>query len=174
VQYRVDGGDWANWIVDATFNSAVFAAGQDGKFYEFRARGEDRAGNVENFGPPEASTTVDAQPPTTSVNPLPAITSITSFPVTWTGEDEGSGIRYYDVRYRVNGGSWFLWQHQTLAVSTTFNAMGDGLYEFEARAVDELGMKEDFTGHPEASVIVDAEPPFVEPRAWLPLIFDNG
>lgn len=174
VQYRVDGGDWANWIVDATFNSAVFAAGQDGKFYEFRARGEDRAGNVENFGPPEASTTVDAQPPTTSVNPLPSITSITSFPVTWTGEDEGSGIWYYDVRYRVNGGSWFLWQHQTLAVSTMFIAISDGLYEFEARAVDELGMKEDFTGHPEASVIVDAEPPFVEPRVWLPLIFDNG
>jgi hypothetical protein len=174
VQYRVDGGDWANWIVDATFSSAVFAAGQDGKFYEFRARGEDRAGNVEIFAVPEASTTVDAEPPTTSVNPLPAITRVTSFPVTWTGQDDGSGIWYYDVRYRFNEGSWFLWQHQTLAVSIMFTAMNDGLYDFEARAVDKLGTKEDFTGQPEASIIVDAEQPFVEPRAWLPLIFDNS
>jgi len=170
VQYRVDGGDWANWIVDATFNSAVFAAGQDGKFYEFRARGEDRAGNVETFGAPEASTTVDAEPPTTFVDPLPAITNSTSFPVSWTGRDDGSGVRYYDVQYRFNKGSWILWQNQTLAVINMFTAMNDGFYEFEARAVDEFGLQEDFRNEPEASIIVDAEPPFVVPRVWVPLV----
>jgi len=174
VQYRVDGGAWADWLVDVTFSAADFVAGADGGFYEFRARGEDRAGNVEPFDDPEASTTVDAQPPTTVVDPLPAITSSTAFSVSWTGSDVGSGIDYYDVRYRFNGGDWLLWQDQTLASSTTFNAMGgDGLYEFEARAVDNLGLVEDFTGEPEASIIVDAVAPFVEPQLWLPLIFHN-
>jgi hypothetical protein len=174
VQYRVDGGDWADWIVEGISDSADFTAGQDGKFYEFRARGKDRAGNVEAFDDAEASTTVDAQPPTTVVDPLPAITGSTSFTVSWTGEDSGSGIQYYDVQYRFNEGSWVPWQNQTLAMSTTFTAMNDGFYEFEARAVDKFGLQEDFEDEPEAAIIVDAEPPFVEPRTWLPLIIRNG
>lgn len=159
VQYRVDGGSWAAWITDTTLNAAVFAAGQDGKFYEFRARGEDDAGNVEAFGDPEASTTVDAQPPSTTVDPLPASTTDPNVVVSWSGVDEGSGIQYYDVRYRVDGGPWILWQIQTLATSVTFYAANDGVYDFEARAVDELGQIEDFTGVPEASIVVDTEPP---------------
>ena len=174
VQYRVNGGDWSNWLVDVTFSSAEFAAGQNGKLYEFRARGEDRAGNVEQFGAPEASTTVDAEPPTTIVDPLPAITRTAQFTVTWTGEDDGSGIQYYDVRYRFNDGSWVQWQDQTLTIGTTFTAMNDGVYDFEARAVDDIGNVEMFTGQPEATIIVDAEEPFVQPRAWLPIIFRNG
>ena len=170
VQYRVDGGDWADWIEDATYTSAVFAAGEDGRFYEFRARGEDRAGNIETYGAPEASTTVDARPPTAVVEPLPTITGSTSFTVSWTGHDDGSGIQYYDVRYRYNDGNWHLWQDQTIGTSTAFNAMDDGLYEFEARAVDNVGAQEDFRGEAEASIIVDAVAPFVEPRVWIPLV----
>jgi hypothetical protein len=174
VQYRADGGDWVDWLVDVTFSSAVFAAGQNDKFYEFRARAEDRAGKVEPFGSPEASTTVDAEPPTTVVDPLPPITRSTPFTVTWTGEDDGSGIQYYDTRYRFNDGSWVRWQDHTLVTGTTFTAMNDGVYDFEARAVDEIGNMEAFTGWPEATIIVDVEAPFVQPRAWLPFIFRNG
>jgi hypothetical protein len=173
VQYRVDGGDWVNWLLDVSFSSAVFAAGQNDKFYEFRARAEDRAGNVEEFGLPEASTTVDAEPPTTVVDPLPPITRSTPFTVTWTGEDDGSGIGYFDTRYRFNDGSWVRWQDHTLVTGTTFTAMEDGVYDFEARAVDEIGNVEAFTGRPEATIIVDVEAPFVRSRAWLPLIVRN-
>lgn len=171
VQYRVDGGAWADWITDVTFTSAVFAAGVNGRFYEFRARGEDRTGNVESYSTPEASTTVDTEPPTTIMEPLPAITSTNTFTVSWTGYDDGSGIQYHDVQYRFNGGGWILWQNQTLATSTSFTAMNDGVYDFEARAVDNLGLVEPFTDHPETSIIVDTEAPFVTPRAWLVLMF---
>lgn len=174
VQYRMDGGDWVDWLVDVTLSSAVFAAGQNGRFYEFRARAEDRSGNVEEFGLPEASTTVDAEPPTTVVDPLPPITRSTTFTVTWTGEDDGSGIGYFDTRYRFNDGSWVRWQDHTLVTGTTFTAMEDGVYDFEARAVDEIGNMEAFVGRPEATIIVDVEAPFVRPRGWLPLIVRNG
>jgi hypothetical protein len=47
----------------------------------------------------------------------------------------------------------------------------DGVYEFEARAVDNAGRIEMFTGQPEAAIAVDVEPPFVVPRQRLPVIF---
>jgi hypothetical protein len=170
VQFRVDGGDWADWLVDVTFTSADFVAGQDGRFYEFRARGKDRAGNVEPFGDPEAGTTVDAQPPTSLVAPLPPITRTDTFWLTWTGNDDGSGIQYYDVQYRFNRRDWILWQQKTIATRAEFTAIEDGLFEFEARAVDNLGLSESFADQAEASVLVDARAPFIMPRSWLPII----
>lgn len=170
VQYRANHGDWKDWLIDVTISAADFTGGHDGVFYEFRARGEDRAGNVESFGAPEASTTVDAAPPTSHVNPLPAITNEATFEVTWDGEDEGCGIQYYDVRYRFNRLNWTPWQQETVSTSATFTAMRDGLYDFEVRAVDNFGLKEEFTGQPEASILVDSEPPFLEPALWLPFV----
>lgn len=114
----------------------------------------------------------DTTPPTATVAPLPAIVNSSTFTVSWSGDDgDGSGIAYYDVRYRFNGGAWTAWQQQTLATSASFTAMNDGYYEFEARAVDNEGNVEPFTGQPQASTIVDANPPFVEPISWLPIIF---
>jgi hypothetical protein len=172
VQYRANGGDWIDWITDTTATEAQFV-GAGGYFYEFRARGEDNAGNVEPFGDPEASTTVDAHPPVSTIHPLPDVVHTTQFSVTWSGTDAVSGIAYYDVRYRFNGGAWNVWLPQTLATSATFNAAQDGVYEFEVRAVDNLGQVESFTGS-EASVAVDAVAPFIVPRLWLPLILQNA
>lgn len=171
VEYRIDGGDWVAWLNEVTETSAEFSDGRNGQRLEFRARGVDNAGNREPFGDAEAATTVDTQPPTTRVNPLPAIVGVTSFTVSWVGTDSGAGIQYYEVRFRVDLGEWQLWQQQTTATSALFTAPGDGLYAFEARAVDNRGQVEDFTGQPEASTIVDTQPPFVRPAFWLPVLF---
>jgi hypothetical protein len=170
VQVRVDGGDWETWLEVTTETSAEFT-GDDGHFYEFRARGMDNVGNLEEFGGPEAATTVDTRPPVAVVDPLPPVTNSASFAVSWSGDDHGgSGIAHYDVQYRVDGGPWALWQQQTAITSALFTAAADGFYEFEARAVDNVGHVETFRGIPEASVFVDLTPPFVEPRLWLPLV----
>lgn len=170
VQYRVDGGAWVTWL-DHVADTAADFTGEGGHQYGFRARARDAAGNLELYGDVEASTTVDSADPMATVDPLPALTNDTSFAVSWSGNDgDGAGIAYYDVRFRYNGGAWQIWQAQTLATSVPFNSIGDGFYEFEARAVDELGNAEPFYGEPEASIIVDAEAPFVTPQAWLPLI----
>jgi len=110
-----------------------------------------------------------------SVNPLPAVTGVSAFIVSWSGTDRGgSGIQFYDVYVRFNNGGWILWQQQTTATSATFGAQEDGLYEFEARAVDNRGMVEALTGQAEATTIVDVQPPFVRPALWLPLVPKEG
>jgi len=175
VQYRIDDGDWVDWLTDVTITSEEFQNGQNGRRYEFRARGVDNAGNEEAYGDAEAATVVDTQPPTATVNPLPAVTNVSAFPVSWSDTDNGgSGIQYYDVYVRFNNGGWILWQTQTTATSATFGAQEDGLYEFEARAVDNRGLVEALTGQAEAATIVDVLPPFVRPEIWLPFVAYNS
>jgi hypothetical protein len=173
VQYRENEDVWLDWLSGVTFTSTEFV-GNNAVFYEFRVRGVDNAGNVEPLAEAEAATTVDNQPPVSQVEPLPTIINETAFSVSWTGHDHGgSGIQYFDVQYRYNRGPWVLWQQQTIAGSALFTAAADGLYEFESRAVDNLGHMEPFSNQPDAGVIVDAEPPFIEPRLWLPLILSS-
>ncbi len=170
VLYRVPGGEWVIWQYEVTTTSAEFI-GQNGVRYEFQARGVDEVGNVEPIGEPEAASTIDATPPTTTVDPLPTIIQDNAFTVSWTGNDgTGSGIRCYDVRYRIGNALWLQWQDCTTNTSALFQAPGDGTYEFEARARDIVGNEERFINRAEARTIVDRDPPFVEARLWLPLI----
>ncbi|MFO7678570.1 MAG: DNRLRE domain-containing protein [Chloroflexota bacterium] len=171
VQVRADSGDWQTWLAGTTQTEAEYANGENGRLYQFRARGVDNAGNIEPFGAAEAETTVDSQAPTTTVDPLPPLTHSATFNVSWTGADAGSGIQYYDVQVRFNDGPWSLWLPQTLSTSATYNAAADGIYAFEARAVDNLDQAELFTNTAEASLVVDNKAPFVEPQLWLPIIF---
>lgn len=169
VQYRVDGGSWVSWLNQVTFTSVQFT-GQNDRLYQFRVRGVDKAGNVEQFGDPEAQTRVDAITPSVAMNPLPAVTNASSFTVSWAGSDNsgGSGIQFYDVQYRRDGGSWALWQ-RTTATSATFVPPADGRFEFEARGVDNAGNFELFAFQPEASILVDRAPPSVRMNA-LPAV----
>lgn len=175
VQYRIDGGDWVDWLSGVTTQSEEFSNGQNGRQYEFRARGVDEAGNVEPFGAVEAFTTIDSGPPISQVSPLPNITQTDSFVVRWSGSDAGgSGILYYEVRYRIDGGPWQIWQTQTSLTSATFTPTGDDLYEFEVRAVDNSGRVEPFRGQSEAGTIVDTEAPFVAPTLRFPVVFASS
>jgi hypothetical protein len=170
VQYQVNGGNWSDWQTGVTITNSDFVGAVEGRTYAFRARGVDNVGNVEAYGAAEAQTLVDTHEPIAIVNPLPGFLATSVFTVTWSRSDSASGIQYYDVRYRYNGGNWLLFQNQTLASSAPFSAVLDGLYEFEARAVDNSGLVEAFTGQPEAGTIRDLDPPFIVPQMWLPII----
>lgn len=171
VQYRVDEGEWIEWLSGVTFTAEEFADAKNGRRYEFRARGVDNTGNAEAFGDAEAATSADTAPPTARVTPLPAVVGVMRFTVTWSGTDgTGAGIQYFDVRYRMNGGAWQVWQQQTSATSALFIAPGEGVYEFEARAVDNRGLVEDYTGGPDTGTIVNTAPPYVQPQLWFALV----
>ena len=109
----------------------------------------------------------DTLPPTATVSTLPAY-SPGSFQVQWTGTDTApsgctpSGIAYYDVQYRVNGGSWVAWKEETTNTSGTIQSGTNGsLYEFRARAVDEAGNIQAL-GNAQASTRVDTIAPIAE------------
>lgn len=174
VQYRVNGGAWVNWIQNTTATTADFTGGESGNYYEFRARGVDTAGNVEAWGTAEASTTVDVNLPAAWINSLPFRQNDATIAVSWQGQDIGSGVASYDIRYRLDQGQWFIWLQDTTATSAVFSAPTDGVYQFEARAEDRAGLVEPFTGAVEAEVLVDARAPFIMPQSWLPVVANNN
>lgn len=173
VQVQFNDGAWGDWLTGVTQTSAEYGDGEDGTKYAFRVRGVDNAGNVEPYGPAEASTIVDTMPPNVTVDPLPAVINTDTFAVTWSGNDSASGIQYYDVQYRYNGGPWVLWQAATTATGATFAGASEGVYEFEARGVDNLDQVESFQNMAEASIAIDTEAPFIEPTLYLPIIFQE-
>jgi hypothetical protein len=69
IQVRVDEGDWQTWLAGVTVTEADYGDGENGSVYEFRARAVDNAGNVEPFAAAKAETTVDAQAPTSTIDP---------------------------------------------------------------------------------------------------------
>ncbi len=169
VQSQVDAGDWNDWQIGVTYTTAQFV-GVTGHTYGFRARGVDNAGNVQAWDAVQAQTLVDTRPPVVTVDPLPAKVISSTFTVSWSHNMDASGIQYVDVRYRFNGGAWLQWQNHSLAASAMFTAMADGVYEFEARGVDNAGNVEPFGGRAESTTLRDLVAPFVLPVAWLPVV----
>jgi len=102
----------------------------------------------------------DTAKPTASMQSLPNW-SPGSFTVKWSGQDSnGSGIAWYDVQYRINGGSWVQWKHHTTSTSATFSGASMGqTVDFQARAGDNCGN----VGNWSSSVWtqIDTQPPIV-------------
>ena len=82
-----------------------------------------------------------------------------SFTVSWEGfTAPGTTITQYQIYWRFNQGPWSLWQNfpgtQTSAsfLWPSFGT-GDGLYDFEATATNNLGQITPRTGNAEAGMI---------------------
>ncbi len=170
---------WTDWLQGTPYTSSLFTGGQDGRTYAFRSRAHDRAGNVEPWpAAPDASTWVDALPPTSTVEPLPAY-SPASFTVSWRGEDNASGLDSFDVQFCTEGcdgeASWVDWLTRTTALSSTFSEGEDGrTYFFRCRARDRVGNEAQWPLKPPAWTTVDTSPPAsqVEPLPkFSPLTF---
>jgi hypothetical protein len=141
VQYKRDQGGWTDFAAQVTFTSQEFTGGANGSTYEFRARAVDNAGNVQSWTGAQAATTVDTQAPNATVNPLPEYTYADNFILTWGGTDNLSGIKNYDLQYKVGDGSWLNAPFNP-TTQTSFHATGlqDGVtYYFRARATDNVG-----------------------------------
>jgi RHS repeat-associated protein len=84
--------------------------------------------------------TIDAGPPTSSVNPLPAA-SRPSFTVTWSGADDsgGSGIASFDVFVSDNEGPFTPFQQSTTQTTATFAGKAGHTYGFYSVATDNVG-----------------------------------
>lgn len=100
--------------------------------------------------------TIDRTAPASHVLALPASESATSFPVSWTGFDTGSGIATYTVSVSDNGGPFTIWQNATTATSGIYQGATGHRYDFYSIAVDLVGNREANKTTADASTTVGA------------------
>ncbi len=83
--------------------------------------------------------TLDVTAPSSAVVALPAETTATSFTVSWSGTDQGSGIGTYDIYTSTNGAAFTLWLSGVTATSATFTGSVGSTYAFLSQATDNVG-----------------------------------
>jgi uncharacterized repeat protein (TIGR01451 family) len=82
--------------------------------------------------------------PASHVDALPTVQTTTTFEVSWSGEDAGTGLASYDIQVR-NGGpeaGWTNWLSGTGATSALFSGQDGHTYAFRSRAKDAFGNQE--------------------------------
>jgi RHS repeat-associated protein len=110
----------------------------------------------------QALVTIDAGPPTSRVNPLPAVTNSRSFTVSWFGADDpgGSGIAFFDIYVSTDGGPFTPFLFRTTDTSATFTGVFGHMYSFYSVATDNVGNREAIPTTAQASTrLIDVAPP---------------
>lgn len=83
--------------------------------------------------------TIDSTPPTSHVNPLPAM-SPAYFWVRWSGADDGSGVGTFTIYVSEDGGvSWKAWLSNTTKTAAVYPGRAGETYQFFATATDNSG-----------------------------------
>jgi len=101
---------------------------------------------VDHEGSAPKDVTVDTTPPESWINALPETVSTTSFQVSWQGTDGGSGVKNYDVQYKVDSEGWQDWLTGTTAQTAQFTGERGHRYCFQCRARDNIGNEEQYPG----------------------------
>ena len=110
---------------------------------------------------PAIFNTLDAGGPSSSVTVLP-VESYPGFLVSWTGDDEGSGIGGYDVYVSMDGGDFEPWLSGTSLTEAEFDQAEIGhTYAFYSVATDRVGYKETAPATADTQTLV-VETPSVE------------
>jgi hypothetical protein len=99
--------------------------------------------------------TIDAGAPTSSVASLPA-TSLPSFTVSWSGQEDsgGSGIASYNVYVSDDGGPFTGFKIDTTATSAAFTGQVGHTYAFYSIATDNVGNAQPAPSAPQATTEV--------------------
>jgi len=181
VQWRENNGPWQMLLGETTQTAYQITGAQNGVTYDFRVRASDQVGNGNEWpDAPQASTTIAANAVATVAQFNPAILKptdgvTTSFTVNWASSASASAPAVaYDIYYQYNGGSWQLWQNAPAPqTSAQFFyqqfGLGDGVYNFEAVAINSAAQREPQRFKAEATLLVDLANA-IQPQAYLPMI----
>lgn len=125
------------WSVRPELTNAEVEAALEQTAWDSNASFKPGRDDELGWGLVDARQAVDSTPPQSQVHILPALQHRESFVVSWSGSDENSGLRSYDIQFRDGAGG--LWQNWRLGVSDTqalfFGSFGHTYY-FRARARD--------------------------------------
>jgi len=159
--------DWTpdqdDWLLAPVTSWEAPNALTDGDYF-IALTSVDRAGNVnpadtdQPGSAPYFQFTVDTVLPSSSVLSLDAEQSTTSFAISWTGQDNRSGIAGYDIQFRDGEGPWLNWLVDTPLTTTIFRGEDGHAYAFRSRAHDTAGNIEGWSPTPDAQTSVAAAP----------------
>jgi PKD repeat protein len=102
--------------------------------------------------------TIDKASPTSQVGSLAATVQDTVFTINWAGNDQGAGVRSYDVYYSINNQDFRLWQYDVSANEAQFTGKLDSTYRFYSIAKDYAGNTESAKNQAEATVKIVKAP----------------
>jgi len=102
--------------------------------------------------------TLDSVPPTSHVGALPSTETDPSFPVSWSGTDDASGVARFTIRESDNGAPFTAWLSNTLQTSATFPGVLGHTYGFYSIAQDNAGNVEAAKSSAETSTTVTLLP----------------
>jgi hypothetical protein len=172
-EVNVNNGGWSRLLTNTPQTSYQYS-GATGNNYQFRVQASNNSGA--SFGPWSAvvSTSVDNTPPTSTMNALPQYTTSTSFWVSWSGADSGSGVASYNLQYQLGSGSWVTLINNTPQTSFYMQNAQTGKYGFRVQAVDHAGNVQAWPASAQASTAVLVNPlalinPFSPPIVQSPL-----
>jgi len=108
---------------------------------------------------------IDRTPPSSSASATPSLVYENQFVVSWSGNDNASGIQTYDVQVRVQPDvQWQDWLVNYPDASAIFTGQPGRTYEFRTRAHDIAGNVE--SDHASSDVSVKVDPTKRPPQAW--------
>ncbi|MEW5761035.1 MAG: FG-GAP-like repeat-containing protein, partial [Candidatus Thermoplasmatota archaeon] len=152
-----NGASFKLWKSKTKETSAIFT-GQEGHKYEFYSIATDKAGNREVKSIGETETIVDSVSPISSVHQLPNYENKTTFKISWSGKDSGSGIKNYAIYYSENESDFKVWLSETTNNSADFTGLNGVKYSFYSIATDFAGFAE-IKDKADTTTIIDALPP---------------
>ncbi|MCE9538151.1 MAG: T9SS type A sorting domain-containing protein, partial [Bacteroidetes bacterium] len=88
------------------------------------------------------SNKIDTIVPVSYVNILSSTQSDTTFTVSWSGSDQGSGIMNYSIFVSDNNNEFIAWKISTNSTSDIFNGTVGHSYQFFCIATDSVGLTE--------------------------------
>jgi RHS repeat-associated protein len=138
-----NGGPFVPFLQATTETSAMFP-GIDSHTYAFYSIAIDNVGNRQPTpATAQATTTIDATPPTSSVQALPSFSPV-NFTVSWSGQDGlgGSGMASFDIYVSDNSGPFVSFLLGTTQTSATFSGSNGHSYGFYSVATDHAGNRE--------------------------------
>jgi RHS repeat-associated protein len=155
-----DGGPYAVFETDTNLTSATFT-GAFGHTYKFYSVATDNLGLVQPTPTSAQATTSLAGPPTSSVSALPAVTSTTSFTVSWSGTPGpgATSIASYEIFVSTDGGPFTPFLSMTTQTSATFTGQSGHSYGFSSVATNNLGLVQVAPTTAQATTTVSNPPP---------------
>ncbi len=149
--------DFSSPLIDQTFSSGTteyehtFASPHETIYWQVTSTGP--------YGTNESSSFfhIDVEAPSSVVQALPATSFDTKVTVSWSGSDDRSEIRWYDVQVRDGlAGTWEDWLLNTRDRTAIFAGQTGHTYYFRVRAMDKIGNYESYpTGDGDTSTLID-------------------